>query len=156
MNIPNKWLLDPIEVEESVLAETRQRQHRVEHVLVAAQEVDPDGERQYEPAPCRPAHVQEDEHESRPESREQRHQADDQPQHHRRLHDVAKRLRSQEARKGIPLHSLEDIVLSCIEDFRVVAALLFDVLCDLVENALRQDDLALGAREKEGVENLFC
>lgn len=122
---------------------------------MTCEEVDSDREGKNDPAPSRSALVQENEYERRPESAEYRDQANDQTKQHSRRHDIAQSFCTKETREGVALHSLKDVVLSCVEHFGIIAAFALDVVGDVVEDALGKDDFALGAREEEGVENFL-
>ena len=107
------------------------------------------------PASRASAHVKEDEIERCPDGSKQSDQTDDQSQHHARLYNVAQGLCTEEAREGIALHGLEDVVLGAIKDFWVIAALVLDRVCDVFKDADRNDNLAFGALQEVGVEDLL-
>lgn len=99
--------------------------------------------------------VEEDEDEGRPEASEEGEEPDDETGHGGGWDEVAQGLHAQEAGEGVTLHGLEDVVLGGVEDFRVVAAELLDRDGDVVCDAVREDDLSLGAGEEVGVEDLL-
>ena len=107
------------------------------------------------PTSCGARVVEEDEDEGCPDRGKEGDQTDNESQHQRRLHDVAQGFCAQEAGEGVALHSLENVVLGGVEDFRVVAVLVLDGVCDLLEDAEGDDDLALGALEQVGVKDLL-
>ena len=61
--------------------------------------------------------VEEDENESRPESTKHGDQADYQAHDQCRRNQVAQCLHAQEAREGVALHGLEDVVFGDVENF---------------------------------------
>lgn len=122
---------------------------------MSRKQVNANGERQDLPASCAPACVQEDEYERCPERTEESDQASDQSQHHAGSNNVAQRLSPKKAGEGVALHRLEDVVLSCVEDFRIIATLFLDVVGDVVQDALRENDLAFCAGQKVCVEDLL-
>ena len=99
--------------------------------------------------------VEEDKDESCPEASEKGEETDDETGHGGGWDEVAQGLHAEEAREGITLHGLEDVVLGGVEDFRVVAPKLLDRDGDVVCDAVREDDLTLGAGEEVGVEDLL-
>ena len=115
------------------------------------------GEREREtyPAPSPPRVIQENQHKRRPKRAKQTQHAHNQPQHHTRRHDIPERLCAQEARKRIALHGLENVILGGIKNLGIVAALALDSLLDIVEDGLRQNDLALSAAQQVGVEDFL-
>jgi hypothetical protein len=50
---------------------------------------------------------------------------------------------------------LKDVVLSSVEDLWIVTATLFNADGNIVGDSMRQNNLALGSWEKEGVEDLL-
>jgi len=90
-----------------------------------------------------------------PEACGQTQDADDQAQQDAQRDQVAQRFGLQEARVGVALHGLEDVVFGVVEDLRVVAVLVFDGDDHAVDDGLGEDDLALRARQDECVEDLL-
>jgi len=150
-------LADLGELHERVLAVTGQSDDRVDHELVRGEGVDADGDGENEPASGASRLVQEDEDEGSPEAAEQGQESDDQAHHHTRWDDVAESLAREKAWESVALHGLEDVVSSLVEHIWVVAALrALNGVLDIIQETLRNDDLALRAGKKIGVEDLLC
>jgi hypothetical protein len=66
---------------------------------------------------------------------------------------ISECLALQKARKGIAVHSLENIILAGVKHFRIVPILVFDSSGNVIDNGLRQDNLTLRAWKQVGIEN---
>ena len=122
---------------------------------MGCQQVHAHRERQDLPTSRASAGVQEDQHKCGPQRAKQCDQAGDQSQHHARRNDVSQGFCPQKSRESIALHGLENVVFCGVEDFWVVSALFLNAVCDVVEDALRKDDFALGAGQKVCVEDFL-
>ena len=71
--------------------------------------------------------------ESTPEAGHQGAEAEDESDQDGKGDEVAESLGLEEAREGVALHGLKDIVFGIVEDFGVVAAFFFNVVDDAVE-----------------------
>lgn len=108
------------------------------------------------PASCSASCVEENENKGSPKATKHRQEADDHSNLKSGRDQVAKSLHSQEVGKRIALHRLEDVVLGNIKNLRVVSAEILDGSRDVLGDGTWQDDLTLGTREEEGVQNLLC
>lgn len=103
-----------------------------------------------------PRIVEEDQDKAGPEGGEEAQQPENETEHDARRDKVAEGLGFEEARECVALHGLEDIVFCCIEDFGIVAAVLFDRVSHGVVDACRKNDFALSSGEEVRVENFDC
>jgi hypothetical protein len=99
--------------------------------------------------------VEENENERDPECSEHREQADDQSHQDGGWDEVAKSLCSEEAWESVTFHRLENVILSSIEEFRIISTLFFNTNSDLMGYGVGELDFALGTRKEVGVEDLF-
>ena len=91
--------------------------------------------------------VKEDASKACPKSPEYANQTKTQAEERARWHEVTECFSTEEARECITLHGLEGVVLRCVKDFGIIAALFFNRVGDIEQKALRENDLALGAWE---------
>lgn len=68
---------------------------------------------------------------------------------------VAQGLGAEEAGEGVPLHGLEDVFLSVVEELGVDPSFLFNGIRDGVERRLGKDDFAFAAGQEVCVEDLL-
>jgi hypothetical protein len=105
------------------------------------------------PAARTPRHVQEYEHKAAPKASKQPNGAQDKSHHDAWRHQIAQRLALQEARKGISIHCLKDVVFGSVKHFGIISSILLNLLGDFVDDGLGEDDLSLSARQEICVED---
>lgn len=99
--------------------------------------------------------IQENEDKRSPESAEHGDETNNQSCDDGGWDQVAEGAGSQEPREGVSLHGLEDVFLGYVEYFRVVASILFNCRGDVGGDGVGQGNLAFGAGQKKGVQDLL-
>jgi len=99
--------------------------------------------------------IQEDEDKGGPKGTKHGNEADDEPDDEAEGNQIPQGLHPKKPGEGVALHGLEDVVLSDVEDLRVVAAVLLDGGRDVLRDGPGQRDLTFRSREEERVQDLL-
>lgn len=81
-----------------------------------------------------------------PEGSAEAGQASREPNNDTERDKIAQGLCLKKTWKGIPLHSLEDVIFGIVEDFWIVSSLFFNRVDNFIQNRFWKDDFSLRAR----------